>query len=311
MPAFRLCFSELDRLAQVTGMREVRVNRDPLPIRATQAFGRLIVTLRALRRELPRAVRLGLDRRSSCMLVRDVLMYRCLRVFPWLSSRRQRRVFVHGGVSIYYRRNRGDLHTLREVWFAEAYRLPFDAEPRTVIDLGANVGLTSLWLSSRYPVEQLVAVEPSSSNVAVLRRNLSGHNANVIHAAVGPGDGSIAFTENAQSHLGRVGGHGGSVRQVSMRTVLDEFPPDVMVDLLKVDIEGSEGQLFSGDLTWLRRVRAIIIEIHPLMVDGGEVVARIRKQGFAYVPAGSVWPASMDAFVREEDDRPPAVAGSN
>jgi len=231
-------------------------------------------------------------------LARDVLSYRVLRLLPSLARGRPGRVLVTGRVPVYYRRNRGDLHTLREVWLAEVYRLPFDLEPRTVIDLGANIGLTSLWLRSNYPVERLVAVEPSASNVAVLRQNLSAPGATVIHAAIGPVDGTARFAENSQSHLGRVGPGGDSVVQVSMRTVLARFPPGVTVDLLKVDIEGFEGELFSGDLTWLERIRSIIIEIHPLVVDRADLVERIRRQGFSYLPAGSAWPESMDCFVR-------------
>jgi FkbM family methyltransferase len=268
------------------------------------------VTVRALRRELPVAFRLGGDVRSSCLLLCDVFIYRCLRALPGISRAGDRRLLLRRGIPVYYRRNRGDLHTFREVWLAEAYRLPFALEPRTIVDLGANVGLTSLWLSCRYPLDRLVAVEPSASNVKVLRKNLSSHNVSVIHAAVGPVDGSALFAEHEESHLGRVGSGGVRVRQVSMRTVLAEFRPHTMVDLLKVDIEGFEEYLFSGDVSWLQRIRSIIIEIHPLVVDRGDIVARIRAQGFTFVPAGSVWPASMDAFVRiERGSEIPVPAG--
>jgi len=34
------------------------------------------------------------------------------------------------------------------------------------------------------------------------------------------------------------------------------------VDLIKIDVEGAERELFQGDLSWLERTRAIAIEFH-------------------------------------------------
>ena len=229
-------------------------------------------------------------------------MYRVLRVHPRLARDGADGVVLRGGTQIYYRRNRGDLHSLREVWLAETYRLPFRLTPRTVVDLGANIGLTSAWLRAHYEVERLVAVEPSAANVRVLRQNLPWADTTIVHAAVGPMDGTVRFEDSRESHLGRVSRKGARVRQVSMLTILAELEPGLVVDLLKVDIEGFEGELFSGDLTWLVRIRAIIIEIHPPVVDRDDIVRRIEAQGFRFVPAESTWPGSMDAFVRPEDD---------
>ncbi len=40
------------------------------------------------------------------------------------------------------------------------------------------------------------------------------------------------------------------------------------VDLLKIDIEGSEFEVFSGDCSWLKRVGIIVIELHDYMRPG-------------------------------------------
>lgn len=261
-------------------------------------------TFGALRREALAAARLGHDTRSSVLLCSDVFVYRLLRLLPSVASERTRCVLLSGDVPVHYRRNRGDLHALREVWLDEAYRLPFDLRPRTVVDLGANIGLTSLWLRGRYEVDRIVAVEPSTDNVRVLRKNLPHACVTVIHAAVGPEDGIACFATSAQSHLGRVASVGSRVRQVSMHTVLDALAPATTIDLLKVDIEGAETQLFSGDLTWLTRVRSIVIEIHPPIVDRTAIIHRIQDHGFRYLPAGSVWPDSMDAFIRADRRHP-------
>lgn len=213
-----------------------------------------------------------------------------------------RRVRLRSGVELVYRLNRGDYIAVRELWMDEAYRLPFALEPRTVIDLGANIGLTCLWLSRRYPVSTIIAVEPLASNVRLLRENLARNqlDATVVEAAVGPQDGQARFQAARDFTAGRLDPTGEPVRVVSMPTLLELLPASSLVDLLKIDIEGAEGQLLSGELDWLDAVRSIVIEFHLDRVDRGSLVERVEGRGFRYVPAGSVHRHSMDAFVRTD-----------
>ncbi len=43
-------------------------------------------------------------------------------------------------------------------------------EPRRVIDLGANIGLVSLYFALRFPDAQIVAVEMMPENAAAIKR---------------------------------------------------------------------------------------------------------------------------------------------
>ena len=86
----------------------------------------------------------------------------------------------------------------------DGYKLPFAATVRVVVDLGANIGLTSLWMSRHHPVHTCVAVEPSPDNAALVRENLAGTPTTVIEAAIGPRDGTVLFAESHESNLGRI-----------------------------------------------------------------------------------------------------------
>lgn len=56
------------------------------------------------------------------------------------------------------------------------------------------------------------------------------------------------------------------------------------VDLIKLDIEGSEFALFhSAD--WLKRVNAISMEVHPLLGDPNIILKSINQHGFTYIIA--------------------------
>jgi len=84
-----------------------------------------------------------------------------------------------------------------------------------------------------------------------------------------------------------------------METLLGRLPSGAEVDVVKMDIEGGEGPLLKENLAWLRRVRSLIAEFHPEVIDYPAVIRSIESQGFRYIPAHSAGPDSMDAFVRE------------
>ena len=56
------------------------------------------------------------------------------------------------------------------------------------------------------------------------------------------------------------------------------------VDLIKLDIEGSEFALFDS-AEWLQRVTAISMEVHPRYGDPNVILERMKQNGFAYVVA--------------------------
>ena len=232
----------------------------------------------------------------------DAVIYRLLRVFPGSASDRVRTIVLRDGTKLTYRRNRGDIQSIREVWLAPTYEPPF-ATPGfdVVVDLGANVGFATLYFARRYGARTCVAVEPDPDNARLLRRNLeqNGIRAIVFEAAVGSEDGEASFATAAEANLGRLTADedGIPVRVLSMPTVLAQLEGN-RVDLLKIDIEGGEGDLFAGDTGWLDRVDAIMMELHSTVVATAPIVSRIESHGFRHIPVNSFRWGTTDAFVR-------------
>ncbi len=241
------------------------------------------------------------DTRSFVRFASDVFLSRLGRRVPLPNRNQERTIRLRSGLDLHYRLNTGDMQSIREVWIDECYRLPFDLAPERLVDLGANIGLTSLWFAHRYGCKVIIAVEPSPDNAQLVRRNLLGNNlqADIIEAAVGPSDGTAFFEDSADSNMGRVTGAGRAVPMVSMNTVLKKLPAGVDVDVVKMDIEGGEGPLLAGDLAWLGRVKSVIAEFHPEVIDYPAAIRHIEGQGFRYIPAHSAASFdSVDAFVR-------------
>ncbi len=143
------------------------------------------------------------------------------------------------------------------------------ANIRTVIDLGANVGLASAVFLSKWPAALVLAVEPDPGNYALMLANLAryGRRAECLQGAAWPRSGelelSTAFGDGREwaRAVQEPLGSGVRVPAFSMQELIDRVPGG-SVDLLKIDIEGSESALFSGDTSWLSRVRNLSIELH-------------------------------------------------
>jgi FkbM family methyltransferase len=265
-------------------------------------LARLRQTAAGVAHELRGGFTIAADTRSFLRFASDVFLSRLIRVVPLASHNRLRSIRVRGAVLLQYRLNRADMQSIREVWIDECYRLPFDLVPERMVDLGAHIGLTSLWFATRYGCKDVIAVEPLPANAHLVRLNLESNRvkAQVVEGAVGVCDGTARFHDGLESNMGHLASDGGrEVLVFSMETLLGRLPSGASVDVVKMDIEGGEGPLLRENLAWLGRVRSVIAEFHPHRIDTTAAIKSIESQGFRYIPAHSVSVDSMDAFVRD------------
>lgn len=174
----------------------------------------------------------------------------------------EHRLFARAGTS--------DLAAFEHV-FSGAYALELPVEPRVIVDLGANVGYASVFFALHYPGARVLAIEPEPSNIALLRRNVASLPAvEVIEGAAWPHAGWLMLEDPGKGRWGfrvrEVGEHG-TVRAVTVPDLIEQAGGG-FVDLLKIDIEGSELELFSEATNWLDQVGALVIELHDRFRPG-------------------------------------------
>jgi len=146
----------------------------------------------------------------------------------------------------------------------------------TIFDIGGNIGYYPLMeLSLLNGSGKVIVVEPSPSNVALLRRNLvlNGYaRVPVIEAAISNVVGTRNFFLSHQSNLGTFHPVGSGSESLSGQTVEVETltvpilaerhgPPD----LLRMDVEGHEVEVLNGMVADLQRgayAPTIIFETH-------------------------------------------------
>ena len=165
----------------------------------------------------------------------------------------------------------GELQVLRDIVLDEEYALPA-GDARTVLDLGANIGLASAWFRARYPDARVIAVEPDPETFAKLERNLGGEDGvTLVQGAVAGESGEVELFRPAgysiASSLGSAaepGAETARVRAWSLDDLCREHGIDEL-DLLKIDVEGAELDVLEG-FSGLGRVRTIVGEVHPRLM---------------------------------------------
>jgi FkbM family methyltransferase len=207
---------------------------------------------------------------------------------PALRSDRRRTIVVQGAAGerqITLRGNAWDTFTFYEVLLKEVYRgaLPL-RDGATVLDLGANIGLTSAYLQLHEPTVRIVAVEPEPENFALLEQNLTGTGARVHRAAISDGGGEaiLALREATRHRIDPDGSPGVDRIAVPVLTLDDLLDPRQRADVMKVDIEGSEAAVFARGRRALDSVDKVLVEIHD--PAAAHVVSRtLTAAGFRHV----------------------------
>lgn len=154
-----------------------------------------------------------------------------------------------------------------------------------IVDCGANIGASVAWFAARYPKAHIVAIEPAPDNFAFLSRNTAGMDVDLRLAGIAAEDGH-AYLKSCGSDMGYqtiAEEEGPPVEMLSVASVLAAKPESKYAPfLLKVDIEGAEGPLFSGDTSAFERFPLIILEPHDWMLPG-----KLSSQPFLRFHAGA------------------------
>lgn len=147
-------------------------------------------------------------------------------------------------------------------------------KPKLIIDAGANIGLVSIYYAKKFPSATIYSVEPESSNYEVLVKNTMGYkNVIPIQAALWKNNSPLHI-ENLDVEkwafrvTERPAGNASLINALTINNILTMANKD-FVDILKIDIEGAEKDLFEENYeTWINKVGLIIIELHEGLRKG-------------------------------------------
>jgi FkbM family methyltransferase len=172
------------------------------------------------------------------------------------------------GAPIYLRKGKSDILLFKQIFVYGEYdfKLPGFA-PKTIIDAGANIGLSPLYFHSKFPGATIIALEPESENFKMLTRNTAplknisclkaglwsrSTNLEIVSYDVRPTGFMVKEVETKSEK---------SIEALSVNDLMSRYKMDTL-DFLKLDIEGAEAQVLSENNHWIGRTKVLTVELH-------------------------------------------------
>jgi FkbM family methyltransferase len=163
-----------------------------------------------------------------------------------------------------------DLETYRYVFMKQEYEYDYtDAE--YIIDAGAHIGLVSTFFSLKYPEAKILSIEPEDTNYQLLVTNtkrfpnikpikaaLWSHKTfvNILNSDVADWEYRVAAAQNNSG-----------ITAITVEDAMSDLGAE-HIDILKIDIEGAEIEVFKTSNSWIDRIKSIILETHDRFRPG-------------------------------------------
>ena len=205
-------------------------------------------------------------------------------------------VEIKGGYRIKIDSN-STLQLFTDIFVNHQYAVVFDLlnSPNLIIDLGANRGL--FFIYACYELEHrklcsnftIICVEPEKHNYGALLETIVSNKLTkfakpVFGAVSGRRDGFQPFFSMSKYHVS------GKITQ-SKRLTTTQVPiinlsqyidSDFIIDLMKVDIEGSEEAFLREYQDILQRTKILIVEFHHDDIDYDAALESLSSSGFVF-----------------------------
>ncbi|MGF7081529.1 FkbM family methyltransferase [Mucilaginibacter sp. UYCu711] len=178
---------------------------------------------------------------------------------------------------IFTRPGTSDEEVLKQIFFYNEYDFKLNFEPRTIIDGGANIGLSTIYFANKYTNAKIIAIEPDSGNVGVLKQNVEFYdNVAVVQAGIWSKKAKIKISDKygignwgfVLEECDNLEDDQTTTETVNIADIMAEYN-FTFIDLLKLDIETAEKQVFSENyMSWLPKTRVVVIELHDWLTKG-------------------------------------------
>ncbi|MBP7555181.1 MAG: FkbM family methyltransferase [Chitinophagaceae bacterium] len=177
------------------------------------------------------------------------------------------------------------VHGVTEIFVQELYAQKLGGSPY-IIDCGANIGLSVIYIKKMYPGAQIVAFEPDPVNFDLLNKNVKNFNLDSVELkkeAVWIADTTLNFDGEGSmsSKISEEQGKGANlVKACRLRDYLNRT-----VDFLKIDIEGAEYAVLKDCHDQLKLVNNLFLEYHGSFKQGPELIEMlqwIEQAGFVF-----------------------------
>ncbi len=212
-----------------------------------------------------------MDKLKLCKLVQKFGLIKGARIYNALKNHKNK-IYIPGiKHEIYIRPHTKDVDTLFHILVEQELNINSKNKPQVIIDAGAFAGFSSIYFANVFPEATIIAIEPDIENFSQLTINTKKYSNIIrINKALWHTDGLALNLSVDNSHLGsHISNHktGQKIESISLNYLVKKYNIK-SIDLLKIDIEGAEKEIFRKNTDWLAITKKILIELHDRKTPG-------------------------------------------
>lgn len=175
------------------------------------------------------------------------------------------------GTNLTSRKNTSDIYAGEDV-------INLVKDPKIIIELGGFIGIGALKTAKTYPKATIIALEPDNISYKLLCKNTRKYkNIIPVHAAIWGKDTQITLYErfgneatdafytaeadNEKYFLSNKARN--KIKAYSIHSLIKKFNIK-KIDILTIDTEGAEENIFINDISWLDITKILFVEVHTI-----------------------------------------------
>lgn len=142
-----------------------------------------------------------------------------------------------------------------------------------IIDGGANVGYAALYFARRFPKATIIAVEPNPETFRILEKNCSAHpQIRTVFGALWSHNRGVSLQSDRDSSWSDRVREGSDTPSVLIQEVMKSVTGGLPL-IIKLDIEGAEGEVCRSAPELLRKAACLLIEPHDYLHPGASCLS--------------------------------------
>ncbi len=188
---------------------------------------------------------------------------------------------------------RCDLSAVKEILATGEYEFLRDIikgkDKPYIYDIGAHIGLFSIWSLSVNGAAVITSVEASPKTFDVLSVNAGfaqdmEFNWSIENRAAWKNNDEVRFSDTLESSMSHKGSDEGevSIKGLTFADILRSLPQDQRIDVMKIDIEGAEEAFLCADGVDFAKIDNLVIELHPQLCNT-ETIEELLRNSFSHI----------------------------
>ncbi len=185
--------------------------------------------------------------------------------------------------TVYYRPGTSDRGLVYNILIQKGkkaeYRIPDNISASTILDIGANIGITAIWMAKKFPDAKIYCFEPMQDNFEILQKNIKSYE-NIIAFNFGLGAKTETVDIYANQDINNQGGfsmhqlnndddnygtENKAYDQIEIKNTAKQISDLKLrsIDIIKIDTEGAEHEILTSiPDELLSRTQWIMGELH-------------------------------------------------